>query len=78
MAKLIAWLVLIFVVLFAIRVVNARKARSRHGGAAAASAGDIASQPMVRCERCGVFLPRNDAMPVAGGYACADNECTKR
>jgi hypothetical protein len=78
MAKVIAWLVLIFVVLFAIRVVNARKARSRHAAAASAGAGEIASQPMVRCGRCGVFLPRNDAMPVAGGYACADTECAKR
>jgi hypothetical protein len=78
MAKVIAWLVLIFVVLFALRIINARKARSRSAGAAAAGAGEIASQPMVRCERCGVFLPRSDALPVAGGYACADSECAKR
>jgi uncharacterized protein len=77
MAKIIAWLVLVVVVLFALRVINARKARSRNA-AAAASAGEIASQPMVRCARCGVFLPRNDALPVAGGYACADRECAKR
>jgi uncharacterized protein len=78
MAKVVAWLILIFVVLFALRIINARKARSRNAGGAAGSAGDIASQPMVRCARCGVFLPRNDALPVAGGYACTDSECAKR
>jgi hypothetical protein len=78
MAKLVAWLVLIIVVMFALRVINARKARSRSAGAAAGGAGEIASQPMVRCTRCGVFLPRSDALPVAGGYACADRECAER
>jgi uncharacterized protein len=78
MAKVVAWLILIFVVLFALRIINARKARSRNAGAAAAGAGNVASQPMVRCARCGVFLPRSDALTVAGGYACADSECAKR
>ena len=77
MAKIIAWLILIFVVLFALRMINVRKARSRTRGAAA-PAGGTEAQPMVRCARCGVFLPRTDASPVAGGYACADSECAKR
>ncbi|MEO8740138.1 MAG: PP0621 family protein [Casimicrobiaceae bacterium] len=72
MSKIIAWLVLIFIVLFALRVINARKARNRHQRAA-----DGAAAPMVRCDRCGVFLPRTDALPVGAGYTCADGQCNK-
>lgn len=75
MAKIIAWLVLIFVVLLALRMINVRKARSRARGGATPAAADV--QPMVRCVRCGTFLPRSDASTVAGGYACADRECVK-
>jgi hypothetical protein len=75
MLKVVAWLVLIFLVLFALRMINVRKARSRNRPSASAPA---EAQAMVRCTRCGVFLPRNDAHPVAGGYACADSDCAKR
>ena len=72
MSKVIAWLVLIFIVLLAFRLINARKARTRQQRAPKADAA-----PMVRCERCGVFLPRTDALPVGKGYTCADGQCTK-
>ena len=75
MMKVVAWLVLIFVVLLALRMINVRKSRSRKSGAAA---GPVESQAMVRCARCGVFLPRTDALEVDGGYACADSECAKK
>jgi uncharacterized protein len=78
MAKVVAWLVLIFVVLFVLRMINIRKSRSRTRGAAPAPAAPADAQPMVRCARCGVFLPRSDASAVAGGYTCADRECAKR
>jgi uncharacterized protein len=77
MAKVVAWLVLIFVVLLALRMINVRKSRSRNRATRAPAAETIA-QPMVRCTRCGVFLPRSDAKPVTQGYACADSECAKR
>jgi uncharacterized protein len=78
MAKIIAWLVLIFLVLLALRMINMRKTRSKTRGASPAPAAETIAQPMVRCTRCGVFLPRSDAKPVAGGYTCADSECAKR
>jgi uncharacterized protein len=78
MAKVVAWLVLIFVVLLALRMINMRKTRSKTHGATRASAAETIAQPMVRCTRCGVFLPRSDAKPVTEGYACADSECAKR
>jgi uncharacterized protein len=78
MAKVVAWLVLIFVVLLALRMINMRKTRSKTRGATRAPAGEAIAQPMVRCARCGVFLPRSDARAVTEGYACADSECAKR
>ncbi len=78
MAKVVAWLILIFVVLLALRIINVRKIRSKTRGATRAPAGETIAQPMVRCARCGVFLPRSDAKAVTEGYACADSECAKR
>ena len=72
MSKVIAWLVLIFIVLLALRLINARKARTRQHRAP-----EAAAAPMVRCERCGVFLPRTDALLVGKGYTCADGQCAK-
>ena len=73
MGKIIAWLVLSFIVLLVLRLINQRKARrqQRAGGGAAV-------EPMVRCTRCGVFLPRADAIQRAGEYACPDGQCAKR
>jgi hypothetical protein len=76
MGKIIAWLVLIFIVLLALRLLNARKARKQQG--VAGGAGGTEVEPMVRCTRCGVFLPRADATQRAGEYACPDGQCVKR
>jgi hypothetical protein len=76
MAKIIAWLVLIFVVLLALRLVNQRKVRTRQGARSRAARPD--AEPMVRCVRCSVFLPRAEATEHAGGYVCPDGQCVKR
>jgi uncharacterized protein len=77
MAKIIAWLVLIFVVLLALRIINQRNARARQKGSGQTAA--AGAQPMVRCTRCGVFLPRAEAKAISGGtFACADGQCAKR
>jgi uncharacterized protein len=67
MAKIIAWLVLIFLVLLALRVIA-----RRHAGTRGAAPAQSAAQSMVRCARCGVFLPRTEAKQIDGGYACAE------
>ncbi|HSS71756.1 MAG TPA: PP0621 family protein [Casimicrobiaceae bacterium] len=72
MVKLIAWIILIFVVLFALRMIGVRNARKR--ARASATTKQIA-EPMVRCLRCGIFLPRNEARPVDGGFACTSGSC---
>jgi uncharacterized protein len=71
MGKVLAWLVLIFLVLFALRVLARRGAGARGGGAPA----QPAAQPMVRCARCGVFLPRAEATQIDGAYVCSAEGC---
>ena len=74
MAKIIAWLILIFVVLFALRMIGVRNARIRRRAEGKTASG-LAAEPMVRCVRCGVFLPRKEAQAVGDGYACARGSC---
>lgn len=76
MGKLIAWMMLIFVVLLALRMISLRNAR-RSGRDSNAGAAGNAAQPMVRCVRCGVYLPRADARAVREGFACADEKCVE-
>jgi len=75
MGKIIFWIVVVFVVLFALRMVNVAKQRARR---AKDSAKPKAVESMVQCRNCGVFLPRPDAMPADGGYRCADPRCLSR
>ena len=77
MAKIIAWLVLIFVVLFALRMVNLRKARAQRARQRTDSAPSArkGTELMVRCVRCGVYLPRAEAQSVSGGFTCAAGQC---
>ena len=80
MAKIIAWLVLIFLVLFALRMINLRNARARrrnNDAARAASGVGVGVEPMVRCQRCGVYLPRAEAREISGGYACTAGGCAE-
>ena len=72
MAKVIAWIILIFVVLLALRMINMHNARKR---ARAEAAARKLAEPMVRCLKCGIFLPRSDARAVDGGFACATGTC---
>ena len=78
MGKVIFWIVLIFGVLFGLRLLNAAKARRR---ANLARQGDAPkpplSEPMVRCARCGVYLPRADAKAVPDGFHCGDAKCAQ-
>ena len=76
MSKIIAWLILIFVVLLALRMINMRNARKRRSASEVKNAADSGA-PMVRCVNCGVFLPRSDALALRDGFACADGHCAK-
>jgi uncharacterized protein len=73
MSKIIAWLILIFLVLLALRLIGLRNARARQK--AARNSSKPVAEPMVRCLRCGVYLPRAEAKESGGGYVCATGTC---
>jgi len=73
MGKIIFWIVVFFLVLFALRMYNVAKASRRRG---ARKASPPAAEAMVRCVQCGVFLPRPDAQPAVGGFRCSDPACS--
>ena len=78
MLKIILWIVIVFAVLMALRMLNVAKAARRARDAARGTTQVPAAETMVRCTRCGVYLPRADAKPAAGGLVCADPGCAQR
>jgi len=75
MAKIVVWLIVILVVMLALRIANLRKARRRRARESGRAAASRSAEPMVRCVRCGVYLPRAEAKPVRDGLACAAGQC---
>jgi len=73
MGKIAFWLVVVFGILFLLRMYNVAKARSR---AREQRKEGKAAQAMVRCIGCGVFLPAPEAKETADGYRCRDPKCT--
>ena len=76
MMKILAWLILIFLVLMALRIISTRNNRARRQAERPGKPVD-AGNKMVRCVNCGVFLPRAEARAVSDGFACADSQCAK-
>ena len=72
MGKIIVGIVVVFVALFALRLFNTAKGRAR---AAAKARKPAEVEAMVRCARCGVFLPRPDAAVTADGFRCREPAC---
>jgi hypothetical protein len=75
MAKILIWVVVAVVVLLGLRLLNVAKATRRRepGGRASPPA-----EAMVRCVRCGVYLPSADAKPGPAGMTCGDPGCAQR
>jgi hypothetical protein len=73
MGKIIFWLVLFFGVLLVLRLVNVAKARNRSSRPRDKSTQSPA--PMVRCVKCGVFLPRSEARALPDGFHCGQPSC---
>jgi len=76
MGKLVFWLVVVFVALFALRLINASKHRARNRDRAAPPAGTVGA--MIRCVDCGVYLPSADATAGPRGPLCGDAKCLER
>jgi len=76
--KFIFWIVVVFAVLLCLRLYNAgqqKRASRKASGAEARAAGPKPAESMVRCTRCGIYLPRSEAQLVDGSVRCRDAGC---
>ena len=76
MGKVIFWLVVVFVLLFVVRVISASKRNARRRTEAPPQA--QVPETMVRCLECGVYLPREEARSSSRGFQCRDGQCETR
>lgn len=68
MSKIIFWVVVILIGLLVLRLYNLRQVRKKNSQRE--PRGARLSESMVRCSRCGVYLPKSEAKPAAEGYVC--------
>ena len=72
MGKVIFWIIIIFAVLLVLRIFNMRQQKKKRARDASAPK---PAQAMVRCARCGVYLPRSEALLIEGTLRCHDRDC---
>jgi hypothetical protein len=77
MGKIILWIVVVFAVLFVLRLLNLSQAKRRRDATATGKPAPR-QEVMVRCARCGIFLPRSDARSGPEGLTCGDPKCGQR
>lgn len=77
MTKLLLWIVVIAVALVALRLVNIASAKRRNERTGRAPKG-VGSDNMVRCVRCGVYLPSADAKSGPNGLTCGEPGCIEQ
>ncbi|MEP6702417.1 MAG: PP0621 family protein [Betaproteobacteria bacterium] len=72
MGKAIFWIVIVFAVLLVLRLYNMgqQKKQARRDAAAPKP-----PETMVRCARCGVYLPRAEALLIGQTLRCRDKGC---
>jgi uncharacterized protein len=75
--KLVFWIVVVLALMFGLRLLNAAKAKRRGNASGRGPATPPPAETMVRCARCGVYLPQKDAVPGAAGPTCGDPACAK-
>ena len=78
MSKLIFWIVVVFAVLFVVRLLNVAKTRRRAEPPPTAPREKDVAGSMVRCAECGVYLPKADARLLPQGFGCGDPQCAHR
>lgn len=76
MAKIVLWITVFFGALLVVRLLNVAKAKQRRQARGRAHGGEVA--PMVRCARCGIYLPRDEATAIHGTLVCGDRGCKAR
>jgi uncharacterized protein len=78
MSKILLWIVVIVVALLGLRLVSVAKAKRRARGSETGAPRTPRVETMVRCARCGVFLPRAEATTGPTGPTCGDPQCVQR
>lgn len=89
MGKIIFWIVVFFLVLLALRLVSVHKTRAdakdrrdeedAKRKAATAKRDDTPAQDsMIKCTRCGVFVPKGSTVMASTGLVCSDKACGHR
>lgn len=76
--KIVLWIVVVFAVLLGLRLYNLGKAKRRSNAAGDSPRQAPTEGTMVRCVRCGVFLPRTEAKSGPTGMTCGDPGCAQR
>jgi hypothetical protein len=77
MSKIIFWIVVVFVVLFVLRLVNIAKSRRSEGERRTTDSKKVTGA-MVRCSECGTFLPKAEALATQQGFRCGEPGCAQR
>ena len=77
MGKVIFWLVLVFAVMFILRMVNTAKMRRQRDAERPPAPGETRAL-MVKCVECGVYLPQAEAKSGPRGPCCGDDACHER
>ncbi|MEO5763760.1 MAG: PP0621 family protein [Casimicrobiaceae bacterium] len=76
MGKVLIWIVIVFAVLFVLRLINvAKSSRKPRDAAPPDSPGNAV---MVQCAECGVYLPQAEAQRGPRGPCCGDDACRER
>ena len=78
MGKIVFWVVVVFVVLFALRLASLAKQKARREAESRERKAIPPAQPTVRCVECGMFVPKSESLPVPTGYRCAEPGCARR
>ena len=89
MGKIIFWIVVFFLVLLALRLVSVHKTRqdakerrdedaAKRSKAAGKRDDTPAADSMIKCTRCGVFVPKSSTGMSPTGLACSDKACSHR
>ena len=89
MGKIIFWITVFFLVLLALRLVSVHKTRAdakerredeeAKRQAATGTRDDTPAQDsMIKCTRCGVFVPKANTVRASTGLVCNDKACGHR
>jgi uncharacterized protein len=72
MGKLVSWLVLGALVWLAWRLFVIVRRRGEARGTHSAPGQPVEVEPIVRCDRCGIHVPRSEAIEADGRYYCSE------